>query len=53
MAAIGIAQKMKIGQFQLSRIQCKTIVGLIPNFSNISFLYTFFYISAKLLEKIC
>ena len=51
MATIGITQEMKIGQFQLSRIQCKTTV--IPHFLNIYFLYTFFYISAKLLEKIC
>ena len=49
MAAIGIAQKMKIGHFQLSLIQCKSTV--IPNFFNIYFLYTYFYISAKLLEK--
>ena len=51
MAAIGIAQEMEIGQFQLSRIQYKATV--IRNFLNIYFLYTFFYISAKLLEKNC
>ena len=50
MAAIGIDEEMKIGQFQLWRIQCKTTV--IPNFLYIYFLFTFFYISAKLLGKI-
>ena len=38
-------------KFQLSHIQCKTTV--LSNFSNIYFSYTFFYIFAKLLEKIC
>ena len=34
----------KIGQFQLSRIQCKTTVDLIPDFLNINFFYTLTFI---------
>ena len=44
MTAIGIIKKMKIGQFQLR------LFNVISASDNYFFLFTYFYISAKLLE---
>ena len=49
MAVIRIFQKMKIGQFQLSPIQCKSTV--IPKFFNIFFCIHFLLYISKAARK--